>query len=382
MYNISIESLYDAYYDTNRNTADMVPFSLRIDEEIYKLWQEIRAGEYRISKTKAFMVNDSKKREIFAMQPRDKIVDHWVKLHIEPLLEMEFSNACYSCRKGLGLSAFARDAEAAIRRVTNNFTKPCYFARLDIRSFFFSINRKRALEKILEIIEGYEGDDKDTLKWLIREVILFAPENNYYIVGNPADWDDYPAEKSLLTNDPGCGLMLGRVSSQYVANFYLNDTDKFIMSLGIEVLRYVDDFLLISDDKRRILEHIFDIEQFLYRDTGLTLHFHKRYFQSLDKGVSVVGYAFKGDRTYISKRCVGRAITRVRSFGRRVREVDMFVSSVNSYLGRTMDCRAYNQRLKIINSINPVWWKEVYVREHLRKIVKRGKISNFEKIKI
>lgn len=67
MYNITIESLYDAYADTNRNTADMVPFSLRIDEEIYKLWQELRAGEYRISKTKAFMVNDSKKREIFAM---------------------------------------------------------------------------------------------------------------------------------------------------------------------------------------------------------------------------------------------------------------------------------------------------------------------------
>lgn len=372
MYSISIESLFDAYFDTNRNTADMIPFSLRIDEEIYKLWQEIQAGTYRISTTKAFMVNDRKKREIFAMQPRDKIVNHWVKMRLEPLFEQEFSDACYSCRRGRGLTAFARDAEAEIRRQTENYTRPCYFAHLDIRSFFLSIERRRALEKTLAIVDKYEGEDKETLRWLVSEILLFAPEKNYYICGNPADWEGYPAEKSLLTNRDGCGLMLGSVNSQFVANLYLSDTDRYAQSLGVAILRYVDDILLICPDKRRLLESVPKIEIFLREDTGLEMHFKKRYFQDWSKGVSIVGYTFKGERTYISNRCVGNAMKKAREFKGTT---DALVACINSYLGRTLDCRAYNQRAKIVAAIPAQYKDEIFAREHLRKI--RRKYSIF-----
>ena len=44
MYLITIESIYDAYFDTNRTTKDMVLFSLSLDCELVKLWKEIQAG--------------------------------------------------------------------------------------------------------------------------------------------------------------------------------------------------------------------------------------------------------------------------------------------------------------------------------------------------
>ena len=138
MYEISLESLFDAYFDTNRNTKDMVLFSLRIDEEIVRLWNEIRAGAYELSQTKAFMVYSPKKREIFAMHPRDKIVNHWVRLRIEPLLEREFVPGTYSCRKGKGGTAFARDVLETVK-AQNREHGQCFFAHLDIRNFFMSI---------------------------------------------------------------------------------------------------------------------------------------------------------------------------------------------------------------------------------------------------
>lgn len=372
MYNITIESLYDAYYDTNRGTADMIPFSLRIDEEIFNLWRELRNGTYHISTTKAFIVRGRKKREIFAMQPRDKIVNHWVKLRLEPLLEEEFEDGCYSCRKGKGLSAFARDASAAIRRLTKDYTKPCYLAHLDVCNFFLSIDRHLALERALKIADRYEGEDKPALRWLISEILLFAPEENYYICGNPNDWKDYPPEKSMLTN-PGSGLMMGSVNSQFIANLVLTPTDRYAASLGVVILRYVDDILLLCEDKRQLLESVPRIERFLYEDTGLRLHFHKRYFQDSAKGVSIVGYTFKDRRTYISNRCIGNALNRAHAFKYDQEQAERFISCINSYLGRTMECRAYNQRAKILDALHPEWWQEICAREHLRKIEKRRK---------
>lgn len=379
MYNITLESLYDAYIDTNRSTADMIPFSLRIDEELYRLHKEIQNGTYKISRTKAFMVKGRKKREIFAMQPRDKIVNHWVKIRLEPLFEQEFVDGCYSCRKGKGGAAFARDVREAIQKATANYSKRCYFAHLDVRNFFLSINRECALDKTLKVVERYGGDDKETLKWLVSEILLYAPEKDYYICGNPKDWDGYPPEKSLLTNGDGVGLMMGSVNSQFVANLMLTATDKFIEGLGLGVFRYVDDILLISEDRRSLLENIPKIERFLNEDTGLILHRDKRYFQDSSKGVGMIGYFFKERRTYISNRCIGNALSRVHALKKEEVKAERLVSCVNSYLGRTLDCRAYRQRAKIIAAISPEWDRDIYAKGDLRKIVKRKKKTIFAK---
>ena len=355
----------------------MIPFSLRIDEELYRLHKEIQNGTYKISRTKAFMVKGRKKREIFAMQPRDKIVNHWVKIRLEPLFEEEFIEGCYSCRKGKGGAAFARDVREAIRRATVDYTRRCYFAHLDVRNFFLSINRKRALEKTLNVVEKYKGEDKETLKWLVTEILLYAPENDYYICGNPRDWDNYPPEKSLLTNNEGDGLMMGSVNSQFVANLMLTATDRFIEGLGLLVFRYVDDILLISEDRQFLLESIPKIERFLYEDTGLSIHRDKRYFQDSSKGVGMIGYFFKERRTYISNRCIGNALSRAHAFNIGEAEPERLVSCINSYLGRTLDCRAYRQREKIIGAINSGWDNEIYAQENLQKIVKRKKKTIF-----
>lgn len=376
MYQITIESLYDAYFDTNRSTKDMIPFSLRIDEEIYKLWQELRCGTYEISRTKAFMVLSPKKREIFAMQPRDKIVNHWVRLRIEPLLETTYSNGCYSCRKGKGGTAFAQDAQAKMQEIINQYGN-CYVAHLDLRNFFMSIKRELALRKTLEVVEmKYNGKDKDLLIFLLEKILLYAPEKDFYICGNPEDWNGYPKEKSLITNNPDEGLMMGSVNSQLVANLILTATDKYIESLGISILRYVDDILLMHGDKDYLLRSISKVEQYIKDDTGMSLHKDKRYFQEANKGVQIIGYVIRPDRLYIANRCVGNLHKKIYAYNQLIRRKpktaykarQRFLACINSYLGRIRGCRSYKIRRKAWENISDSWKSMIYA-VNLSKIV-------------
>lgn len=379
MFEISLESLFDAYYDTNRNTKDMIPFSLRIDEEIYDLWKELKDGTYGISRTKAFMVLSPKKREIFAMQPRDKIVNHWVRLRIEPLLERHFSDGCYSCRKGKGGSAFANDALAWIDRITAEHGQ-CFVAHLDVRNFFMSIPRALALSKTAEIVKAeYEGADKSLLLWLLEKILLYAPEKDFYICGNPSDWDGYLKEKSLITNKPDEGLMMGSVNSQLVANLVLTAADRFVESLGIVILRYVDDILLLHWDKQHLLHSVPKIEDFIYEDTGLTLHKNKRYFQDARKGVKIIGYVIKDGRLYLANRCVGNMHKRIYAYNKLMSEKplaaigvrDKFVACVNSYLGRAKGCRTYKIRRRAWESISEDWKHIVYAVNLSKLVIKK-----------
>lgn len=376
MYPITIESIYDAYFDTNRTTKDMVLFSLSLDCELVKLWKEIQAGTYELSRTKAFMVYSPKKREIFAMAPRDKVVNHWVRLRIEPLLEMEFSPGCYSCRKGKGGTAFARDLLEKSNELTSRYGV-CYYAHLDVRNFFMSINRNFALSRIAGLVEReYRGEDKATLLWLLGKIFLFAPEKNFIICGDPHDWDGYPTEKSLRTNGPDDGLMMGSVNSQLVANYILTETDRYIAGLGISVFRYVDDLLLVHHDRDHLLRSIPLIEDFIFRDTGLTIHRNKRYFQPAFRGVMIIGYFVKAGRLYLSNRCVSNLHKRIHAYNALIREQPKsarkarhnFVACVNSYFGRSLNCRAYNIRSRYWEMIAPEWKRMVHGCTGLRKI--------------
>lgn len=382
MYEISIESIFDAYFDTNRNTRDMVLFSLLMDDELIKLWEDIRNGTYELSRAKAFFVHSRKKREIFAMAPRDKVVNHWVRSRIEPILEGTYSKGCYSCRKGKGGTAFARDVVETVREQTEKYGQ-CYFAHLDIRNFFMSINRHLALRKISDLVRReYVGEDKRTLLWLLEKIFLYAPEKNCVICGDQHEWDDYPHEKSLFTNGADDGLMMGSVNSQLVANLILTDSDKYISGLGIAGFRYVDDILLIHYDKEYLLRSIPKIEDFIFQDTGLRVHRNKRYFQPSYRGIMIIGYFVKGGRLYLSNRCVANMRKRIYAYNKLIREKPgvaktvrrKFVACVNSYFGRSLLCRAYNVRLRCWGRIAPEWKTLVYGCGGLRKIKLRANL--------
>jgi hypothetical protein len=87
----------------------------------------------------------------------------------------------------------------------------------------------------------------------------------------------------------------------------MNSFDHFIKhDLGIRYYgRYVDDFILVHQDKEVLKALIPVIKARLQERLPLTLHPNKIYLQHSSKGVQFLGVIIKPHRIYIAKRTQG-----------------------------------------------------------------------------
>ena len=72
----------------------------------------------------------------------------------------------------------------------------------------------------------------------------------------------------------GKGIPIGNLTSQLFANIYLNELDCFLKR-GLSAryyLRYMDDFLILDKDKKKLRLIKDEIKQFLENKLGLKLH--------------------------------------------------------------------------------------------------------------
>ena len=376
MYNISLESLFEAYWDCRKNksrTVSASEFEVHYEENLIELHQEIVEGTYAQRPSITFVITKPDYREIFAANFRDRIVHHWIRQRIEPLFEQQMIPTTFNCRKGKGTLAAQMYVAQAIRDVSNNYTRDCYVMKLDIKGFFMSIDRQRICDKVVSFVtDRYHEEDADTLLFLLQKVLLNAPERNCERRGDISLWRYIKPHKSLFTNGDSKGLPIGDLVVQMAANLLLDDTDHFITeTLGITMARYVDDMVLISDSKQRLLDAVPMIREYMQQTAGVTLHPDKFYLQHYSKGVKFIGAVTKQGRTYISNRTVNNAFATVRRFNRdkcsKACAADL-VASVNSYLGIMRHHATFNIRKRLVKAIAPAWHKYIVVDKDYRKI--------------
>lgn len=341
---MTIESLYEAYYDCRHNkrgTYAASRFEAGYEQYLLDLYREVRERTYTPGRSVAFIVDKPIQREIFAAGFRDRIIHHWIALRLEPMFEQVFIDNSFNCRKGKGNSAAIAALHKDIQECSANYTRECWVMRLDLRGFFMSIDRRLLAGKLRRfIVDNYTGNDIDTLLYLTDTIILNAPESGCLIKGSTDDWQGLPENKSLFTAKPGHGLPIGNLTSQLTANFLLDDTDHYIQdTLGIRMGRYVDDYYLVDADKFRLLEAVPLIREHLVQTAGVELHPRKFYLQSYTKGVKFIGAVVKRDRIYISNRTISNAYKRIHKFNELAVDPDFirknaeaFAASINSYL--------------------------------------------------
>ena len=369
---VALEEVFAAYYECRRckrRTVNALAFELNFEREVVRLWREINSGTYKIGRSISFIVKYPVQREIFAADFRDRIVHHLVISKINPLFEKEFIAASYSCRSGKGTLYGVRDVRAMINDCAAG-TGGCYVLRLDIRSFFMSIDKRILCRMAVDFINaGYHAPDKRILLRLVKQIIMHNPENNCVIKGHLSDWNGLPYYKSLFWSDKNRGLPIGNLTSQIFANFYLNRLDKYITEeLGIRHYgRYVDDFILLHRDKNVLLEARRKIELFLRSRLGLELHPHKVYLQYYDKGVRFIGAVIRPHRIYIHRRTKGALYRKINEqlpfLGQKLQNffdgLEHFCSCVNSYLGLMRHYNTYNLRTRILSRLRESFLGEV-----------------------
>ena len=349
---VSIDEIYDAYYDCckhKKSTYGFVKYQQNYILNNLQLYKDLNSMKYEIGVSRAFCVTRPKLREVFCATFRDRIVHHLIANKFHDIIESELTDSAFACRKGKGTLYGIKYIDTAIKRVSCNYTKETWILKCDLQGFFMSINRTLLFNILNDVVrKKYKGKDIGKWLWLWNKIIMNAPEKNCNRVGNLNLWKDLPPNKSLFTSN-GKGLPIGNLSSQILANLLLSRLDNFVLSkIGNGGYgRYVDDFILIHNDKEYLKQLLPQIKSFLKNILGLTLHPNKIYLQQVQKGVAFTGAYIKPNRIYVNHRIINNCKETFNSYN----DKGHFIQQINSYFGMMKHYNTKKIRWKL--------WKEM-----------------------
>lgn len=263
----SRENIYQAYLDARRGKrkkAACFQFETRLGANLQALYDEIHSGSYQPLPYFRFVVYEPKERVIHGPAFRDIVVQHAIYRVIYPIFDRTFISTSFACRIGYG----THRASDYLQRALRQYSGDAYTLKLDIRKFFYSIDRailRRLIERKI----------KD--RRLIDVMILYA-----------------------RMEEP-VGIPIGNLLSQLFALIYLNPLDHFIKrSLKVRhYVRYVDDFVLIGLSRQQCVECRAVIVEFLRDELHLKLS--KSTIARVSRGVNFVGYRTWRSRRFIRK---------------------------------------------------------------------------------
>ncbi len=290
---VSVENLLQAWREFlpgKRGKLDVQEFSLRLMDNILGLRRDLVNRTYRHGPYRAFNISDPKPRNIHKAGVRDRLLHHAIYRALYPFFDRKFIPDSYSCRLNKGTHRAISRFRAFAYRVSRNHTRTCWVLKCDVRKFFASIDH----EVLLNILER-NLTDKNTL-WLLREVI------GSFRSGQPG-----------LPAQAGKGLPLGNLTSQLLANVYMNEFDLFVKHKlkAKYYVRYADDFVILSEDKTWLQELIPQIDSFLRRNLKLELHEDKIILKTLASGVDFLGWVHFPDHRVLRRATRRRMLKRV-----------------------------------------------------------------------
>lgn len=284
---ISVENLLCAWREFRkgkRKKSDVARFEFNLEDNIFKLHDELMSETYRPEPYQAFFVKDPKLRHIHKAGARDRLVHQALFRVLYPIFDTHFIHDSYSSRNRKGTHAGVERLESFIRKATGNWTRPAWCLKCDIRKFFDSVDH----EILLGLIRRKIGDTK-VLRLI--EIIICGFEKK-----------------------PGKGLPLGNVTSQLFANVYMDTFDQYVKHTlkARFYARYCDDFVVV-DRRRDILElYISDISKFLDLELNLELHPNKVEIRKVRQGIDFLGQVILPHRNVLRTRTKKRVLRKVK----------------------------------------------------------------------
>jgi retron-type reverse transcriptase len=250
------ENIYAAFLDARKGKRvkrSTLKFEVNLGAELDALYNELHSGTYKPRAYSQFYVYEPKKRLINAPSFRDLVVQHAIYRIIYAIFDKTFIDTSYACRKGGGTHKASHYTQKEMRKYDGDL----YFVKLDIRKFFYSIDRV-----------------------ILRKMFEKKIKDKRFV--------DLMCEFAQINEDKG--IPIGNLLSQIYALIYLNPLDHFVKrELKVKsYVRYVDDFVLIGLTIDEAIEAQAKCEKFVQDNLNLELsHWH---IQKIKKGINFVGY--------------------------------------------------------------------------------------------
>ena len=312
-FQISEKILYESYKRCSRgkgNSYNTISFQTDLYNNIRNLSESLINKTYKPSRSICFYFEKPKLREVIAAHFKDRLVHRLLVESLESIYEKSFISDSYACRKGKGTYACVERYKEFIKSGTQNGKAPMYYIQMDIKGYFFNIDKEILLNILKKKVKNEE------LTFLLQTVIRHDPTIGAIFRGKIPKLGSLPPHKTLFHENKQKGLPIGNLTCQFFANLYLNEMDQFIKrNLGVKkYLRYMDDFVLLSNSKEELLLWKEKIIQFLKEKLELELKDKNVLPISVYKGIDFLGYFIKPSHTLVRRRVVKNLSKKVFEF--------------------------------------------------------------------
>ncbi len=239
----------------------VIEFEKNLDKNLVCLYDELKSKTYKPKPLKVFILRDPKTRKISKSDFRDRVVHHALIRIIEPIFDKTFIYDNCANRKRKGTLFAIKRFDKFKRKVSQNNAFNCYCLKADIRHYFQEVDHNILLNTISRRIK----DEK--IIWLIECIV----------------------KREAFDSK---GMPLGNLTSQFFANVYLNELDRFVKHelKAKYYIRYVDDFVILHESEEQLEVWKNKIDDFLRETLKLELHPDKSKIISLSKGIDFVGF--------------------------------------------------------------------------------------------
>lgn len=319
-----------------RSRTDVAEFELNLEKELLVLQAELKEKSYCPGSYRIFTIYERKPRQISAAPFRDRVVHHALMNIVEPLLDKRFIFDSYACRKGKGV-------HQAVQQYQKWATRYSYVLKLDIARYFPSIDHAILKQQISHHIKD------PSVLWLFDVILAHSPE----FPDSPVSY--FPGDDLLTPQERRKGIPIGNLTSQFLANLYLDRVDHFIKEeLRVKAyLRYVDDSVLLANSKPELHALRKTIEKKL-EDFRLRIHPRKANIFSVHEGVDILGYRIFPNHRLLRNDNGHRFARRLRGFAKTYRRGDQtwgdFNPSVQSWIGHARQADTLGLRQQIFGS--------------------------------
>ena len=357
----SLENLELAYKKARKRKTlkpYVIEFEKNLKGNLTQLRDELLSDIYRPKPLETFILREPKTRKISKSDFRDRVVHHALCNVIEPIFEKLFIHDSYANRIGKGAFKAIERFDVFKRKVSGNNKRACFILKSDIRHYFETVDH----EIMISILKRKISDEK--VMQLIKSILA-----NYN------------------SKEDGKGMPLGNLTSQFFANVYLNDLDQFVKHKlrAKYYIRYVDDFVILHNDKKLIRDCNAKIDDFLKAKLALELHPQKTKIFALKNGVAFLGFRIFYFHKLIRKQNIRKFERKFDKFknlyekGAVPRE--KVVESFESWLAHISHADTYKYKrhlIRIFNQNFPINPKvKILQNKKNKNFIKKTRISNF-----
>lgn len=322
-----------------RENRERMFFYENLEGYLLELSWLLRDGKIPRVEYRSFYVYVPKVRKVIYIDYRSKVIQRAIYDVLNPRICKTFISDTYACIKGRGQLAAMEQLYTWLKG-TRTAGGTWYYYKFDVAKFFYRIDHE-----ILMDICRKKIDDERTV-----DLIGYYVNNNAIPFGMPLDADQLTITEEEMLYE--LGIPIGGGLSHMLGNMYLDPLDQYAKRvLRIKrYIRYMDDIIIVDNDKERLKECGRLMSVFIAEH--LHLEFNKKTaLRQVSCGCEFVGYVLYDDHVILRKSSTLRMKRRLRQVAEEYRtgliDFKQANATMQSYLAmlKHCDCEKFKEKL-------------------------------------